>query len=199
MPHRQIHQALPEAERLPLDSRISKNVKLNSFDFSNIKFEDPGINNETELIALGTYDGRNDLNSPDDLPTILNFPRIDPCKEEHSTLIKEKLEKDGINLFKTYNEEARKEEKKIYAGTIVLFDKKNGIAAKVPVYNQEVLVKFFLNKCYMKISDVKYVNDINTDEEEVKLEKERNVNLLKDFCKEVIKNPNYIDDHLNLK
>ena len=60
-------------------------------------------------------------------------------------------------------------------------------------------MKSFLNKCYMKISDVKYNKDIDTDEEEVKLEKERSVNLLKDFCKEVEKNQNYIEDNLNSK
>lgn len=54
--------------------------------------------------------------------------------------------------------------KKIYAGTIVLFVQKNDISAKVPVHSQEVLKKSLLNKCYMKISDVKYNKDIDRKE-----------------------------------
>ena len=56
---------LPEEDRLPLDSVISKNTKLNPFDF--ISLEDPEINSDTDLIVLATYDGSNELNSPDDL------------------------------------------------------------------------------------------------------------------------------------
>ena len=69
-------QPIPEDERLPITSRITKNTRLNSFDFTDISFEDPEINSDTDLIALATYDGSSELKSPDDLPPILNIPRI---------------------------------------------------------------------------------------------------------------------------
>lgn len=192
-------QPIPEDERLPITSRITKNTRLNSFDFTDISFEDPEINSDTDLIALATYDGSSELKSPDDLPPILNIPRIKPVKEEHSKLIKEKLKKDGINIFKTDNDKAREEEKKIYAGTFLLYDKKNDIKVNVPLYKDSDYVKNWFAKKNLKIIDFAEDNDVDTDEEQLKLEMQRNHEALEEFCRKVEEDPNYIDNNLKRK
>ena len=192
-------QPIPIDERLPITSRITKNTRLNSFDFTNISFEDPEINSDTDLIALATYDGSSELKSPDDLPPILNIPRIKPCKEEHSKLIKEKLKKEGINIFKTDNDKAREEEKKIYSGSFLLYDKKNDIKVNVPVYKDSDYVKKWFTKKNLKIVDFAEDNDVDTDEEQLKLEMQRNHEALEEFCRKVEEDPNYIDNNLKRK
>ena len=104
---------LPEEARLSLDFVKSKNTKLNSFDSSNISFEDPEINSDTDLIVLATYDGSNELIPLMIYHNIKLSYRIELYKEYHSTLIKEKLKKEGIYIFKTDIEEAKEEEKEI--------------------------------------------------------------------------------------
>lgn len=192
-------QPIPEDERLPITSRITKNTRLNSFDFTDISFEDPEINSDTDLIALATYDGSSELKSPDDLPPILNIPRIKPVKEEHSKLIKEKLKKDGINIFKTDNDKVREEEKKIYAGSFLLYDKKNDIKVNVPIYKDSDYVKNWFAKKNLKIIDFAEDNDVDTDEEQLKLEMQRNHEALEEFCRKVEEDPNYIDNNLKRK
>ena len=103
----------PEEARLSLDFVKSKNTKLNSFDSSNISFEDPEINSDTDLIVLATYDGSNELIPLMIYHNIKLSYRIKLYKEYHSTLIKEKLKKEGIYIFKTDIEEAKEEEKEI--------------------------------------------------------------------------------------
>ncbi len=190
---------IPEEERLPITARITKNTKLNSFDFENIEFEDVEINSDTDLISLATYDGSNTLYSPDDLLPILTIPRIKPFNEEHARLIKEKLKKDGIEIVQTETEEQRKEEKKIYAGSFVLHDKKNDIKVNVPVFRDSDYVKKWLEKKNLKIIDFEEDNDVETDEEQLKLEIQRNNEALMDFCRKVNEDPNYIDEHLKRK
>jgi len=115
------------------------------------KFEDVEINSDTDLISLATYDGSNTLYSPDDLLPILTIPRIKPFNEEYARLIKEKLKKDGIEIVQTETEEQRKEEKKIYAGSFVLHDKKNDIKVNVPVFRDSDYVKKWLEKKNYKV------------------------------------------------
>lgn len=190
---------VPEKDRQPITARIGKKTKLNSFDFTNFEFEDVEINSDTDLISLATYDGNNILSSPDDLIPILTIPRIKPLKEEHSRVIKEKLEKDGIPIVQTDNEVIKKEEKKYFAGSFVLHDKKNDIKVNVPVFRDSEYVKKWLEKKNLKIIDFEEDNDIETDEEQLKLEIERNNEALLYFCKKVEEDPNYIDNHLKRK
>ena len=150
-----------------------KENKPNSFESDNDKTDITSINNDYTS----------------DLPSILKISRIKPYKEEHSKMIKDKLIQDGIKIYKNDNENILKEEKSLYIGSFVLYDEKNNIKV-----NEET--KEFMNRKKLNIIEFQEDNDIETDEEQLELEIDRNNTALLNFMRKVSKNKNYVEDNL---
>ena len=134
-----------------------------------------------------------------DLPSILKIPRIKPYREEHSKMIKDKLNQDGIKIYQTDNDTLLKEELNLYAGSFMLYDEKNNIKVTVPCYKENEKTKEFMNKKKLSIIEFQEDNDIDTDEEQLELEIERNNNALLNFMKKVSKTKNYVEKNLMRK
>ena len=179
-------------EKKPYRSRIAinhtrklefpkkKENKPNSFESDNDKTDITSTNNDYV----------------NDLPSILKIPRIKPYKEEHSKMIKDKLIQDGIKIYKNDNENILKEEKSLYIGSFVLYDEKNNIKVNVPCYKENEETKEFMNRKKLNIIEFQEDNDIETDEEQLELEIDRNNTALLNFMRKVSKNKNYVEDNL---
>ena len=157
-----------------------KENKPNSFESDNDKTDITSTNNDYV----------------NDLPSILKIPRIKPYKEEHSKMIKDKLIQDGIKIYKNDNENILKEEKSLYIGSFVLYDEKNNIKVNVPCYKENEETKEFMNRKKLNIIEFQEDNDIETDEEQLELEIDRNNTALLNFMRKVSKNKNYVEDNL---
>ena len=134
-----------------------------------------------------------------DLPSILKIPRIKPYREEHSKMIKDKLNQDGIKIYQTDNDILLREELNLYAGSFTLYDEKNNIKVTVPCYKENERTKEFMNKKKVSVIEFQEDNDIDTDEEQLELEIERNNNALLNFMKKVNSTKNYVEKSLMRK
>ena len=60
-------------------------------------------------------------------------------------------------------------------------------------------MKVFLKKNKIKINNDMCDNDADTDEEQIKLEKEKRRDNVNEICQKFKENPNYFKENLNLK
>ena len=166
-----------------LEFQKKKENKSNLIDNDNDKTDITSSNNDY------TYD----------LPSILKIPRIKPYREEHSKMIKDKLNQDGIKIYQTDNDILLREELNLYAGSFTLYDEKNNIKVTVPCYKENERTKEFMNKKKVSVIEFQEDNDIDTDEEQLELEIERNNNALLNFMKKVNSTKNYVEKSLMRK
>ena len=136
----------------------------------------------------------NDYNN--ELPSILNIPRIKPFKEEHVKMIKDKLVQERIHIYQTENETLQKEEKNLYIGSFIMYDEKNNIKVTVPCFKENSQIVEFMNKKKLNIIEFQEDNDIDTDEEQLELEVQRNNNALNNFMDKVKKHKDYVEKTL---
>ena len=64
------------------------------------------------------------------------------------------------------------------------------------MYNEDPELLAILEKNGEGIKDVMSDNDVDTDEEQIKLEKKRSNDNMNEFCRKVKDNPNYIKENL---
>jgi hypothetical protein len=171
--------SIPHTKKINF-SKKKENIKNNQMDSDN---------DITDLTS-----SNNDYNN--DLPSILTIPRIKPFKEEHSKMIKDKLNQEGIKIYQTDTEFLLKEEKNIYAGSFVLYDDKNNIKVTVPCFKDNSRTLEFMNKKRVTVIEFQEDNDIDTDDEQLELEIQRNNNALLNFMKKVNKTKNYVEKNL---
>lgn len=171
--------SIPHTKKINF-SKKKENIKNNQMDSDN---------DITDLTS-----SNNDYNN--DLPSILTIPRIKPFKEEHSKMIKDKLNQEGIKIYQTDTEFLLKEEKSIYAGSFVLYDDKNNIKVTVPCFKDNSRTLEFMNKKRVTVIEFQEDNDIDTDDEQLELEIQRNNNALLNFMKKVNKTKNYVEKNL---
>ena len=188
-------------EKQPIKKRINYD-KTNKISFLKKKENKNKINNQ--------FDSDNDItditssnneynNYNNDLPSILNMPRIKPFREEHAKMIKDKLNLEGIKLYQNEDKNLQKEELECYIGSFVLYDEKNNIKVTVPCYKDNMNTKEFMKRKRLTIIEFQEDNDIDTDEEQLELEVQRNTNALLSFMNKVKKNKNYVDKNLMRK
>ena len=185
----------------PFKKRINYD-KTNKISFS--KKKDNKIKNSNQIdsdndITDITSSNNEYNNYNNDLPSILNLPRIKPFREEHAKMIKDKLNLEGIKLYQNEDKNLQKEELDYYIGSFVLYDEKNNIKVTVPCYKDNVNTKEFMARKRLTIIEFQEDNDIDTDEEQLELEVQRNTNALLNFMSKVNKNKNYVDKNLMRK
>ena len=188
-------------DKQPIKKRINYD-KTNKLSFSKKKENQNKISNQ--------FDSDNDItditssnneynNYNNDLPSILNLPRIKPFREEHAKMIKDKLNLENIKLYQNEDKNIQKEELDCYLGSFVLYDEKNNIKVTVPCYKDNMNTKEFMKRKRLTIIEFQEDNDIDTDEEQLELEVQRNTNALLSFMNKVKKNKNYVDKNLMRK
>ena len=182
---------VPFNKRKTMKSRIGKTPKFifNSDNKMNIESEnyssdDESFNNEDEK---------------DKFIDFLTFPRVKPYLKEHAKMVKEKLIKEGIHLEQTKNEKIKREEQSLYVGSFLIYDEKHNVKFYFPCYRDNPRMKEFVKKKKLEITEFQEDNDINTDEEQLQLEVERNNEALLNFIKNVEKDPDYVDKKLSRK
>ena len=180
---------VPVDKKKPLFAKIGKTPK---FVFK--RKEKMNIDNDNDITDINSYENDNN-----ELPAILTIPRIRPFKEEHIKIIKDKVIEDGIKIYQTENEDMKNEEKSMYLGSFMMYDEKSNIKVYVPVYDDNERMKQFIQKKNLEIIEFQEDNDIDTDEEQLELEIERNNEALLNFMKEVEKDKDYVDKNLHRK
>jgi hypothetical protein len=178
-------------DKKPYTSKICfpRTAKIN-FEKKETPIAIDSDNDITDMTSIN-----NELNN-DFLPSILNIPRIKPYREEHSKLIKEKLMQDNIKIYQSDDENLQKEERAVYVGSFLLYDEKNNIKVSVPCYRENKKTRDYMKKKHLTIIEFQEDNDIDTDEEQLQLEIDRNNNALLNFMKKVNKDKNYVDKNL---
>ena len=177
-------------------NRISKPKYIN---FSNKSKKD---NNtiDSDLTDITSSNNNNDGNGNDnELPAILCIPRIKPFKDEHSKKIINKLKNCRIPQHKILDENVKKEEQKLYIGSFILYDENTNIKVNVPCYRENEITKEFMRKKNLGIIEFQEDNDIDTDEEQLQLEVERNNEALINFMKKVENDREYVEKNLTRK
>ena len=111
-------------------------------------------------------------------------------------MIKDRLNQEGIKIYQTEDDKLQKEELGLYMGSFMLYDEKNNIKVTVPCYKDNLITKEFMMKKRLTVIEFQEDNDIDTDEEQLELEIQRNNNALLNFMKKVNKNKNYVDESL---
>ena len=184
--------------KMPYKKRIPVN-KTNEISFTKKKENKSKNNNQmdSDNDITDITSSNNDYNSyNNDLPSILSLPRIKPFREEHTKMIKDKLNQEGIKIYQNEDKNLQKEELDLYIGSFVLYDEKNNIKVSVPCYKENINTKEFMNKKRLGIIEFQEDNDIDTDEEQLELEVQRNNNALLNFMKKVNKTKNYVEKNL---
>lgn len=154
------------------------------------------IDSDNDITDFTSYNNENDNN---EILPILTIPRIKPIREEHTKIIKDKLEHEGINIYQTDNEILKKEEQNLYAGSFILYDEKNNVKVYVPCYRDNAKMKEFMRKKNLGVIEFQEDNDIDTDEEQLQLEIERNNEALINFMKKIEKDKDYVEKNLQRK
>jgi len=103
---------------------------------------------------------------------------------------------DNIKIYQSDDENLQKEERAVYVGSFLLYDEKNNIKVSVPCYRENKKTRDYMKKKHLTIIEFQEDNDIDTDEEQLQLEIDRNNNALLNFMKKVNKDKNYVDKNL---
>jgi len=186
-----------------LDSITNEDKKPYSAKISIPHTKKINFSKKKENIKNNQMDSNNDItdctssinNYNNDIPSILTIPRIRPLNEEHSKMIKDKLNQEGIKIYQTDTEFLLKEEKGIYVGSFVLYDDKNNIRVAVPFYKDNSKALEFMDKKRVSVIEFQEDNDIDTDDEQLKLEINRNNMALLNFMEKVNKFDNYVENN----
>ena len=104
----------------------------------------------------------------------------------------------NINSEKA-EEHLTKEEIKSYDENFIQFIDKNNNKLTKPCYKDSNEMEQFLDKLDIEIKEFPQDNDVNTDEEQLQLEIERNNNSLLDFMNNVNKDHHYVDNNISRK
>ena len=187
---------IPIDEKKQFKAKIGKTKKIN-FTKKFKDFFSSDIDNELTDVTSNYY--TNDDVENFELFPILCIPRIKPCKEEHNKLIMNKLKHDGIKPHKILTEKIKKDEFNLFLGSFMLYDEKNNIKINVPCYRENEKMKEFMTKKNLRMIEFEEDNDIDTDEEQLGLEVERNNEALLNFMKKVEKERDYVERSLNRK
>ena len=181
-------------DKKPLNAKIfiNRTKKINFSKKKENKAKNNPIDSDNDITDITS--SNNDYNI--ELPSILNIPRIKPFREDHAKKIKEKLNQEGIKLYQTDNEFLLKEERELYLLSFVLYDEKNNIKVTVPCYKDNSKTIEYMNKKKLNIIEFQEDNDIDTDEEQLELEVQRNNNALLNFMSKVKKSKDYVDKNL---
>lgn len=153
---------------------------------------------ESDFTDITSSNNNNDGND-NEIPAILCIPRIKPFKEEHSKKIINKLKNCRIPLHKILDEKVKKEEQKLYIGSFILYDENTNIKVSVPCYRENEIMKEFMRRKNLGIIEFQEDNDIDTDEEQLQLEIERNNEALINFMKKVENDKEYVENNLTRK
>ena len=116
-----------------------------------------------------TSSNNNNDGNDNELPAILCIPRIKPFKDEYSKKIINKLKNSKIPQHKILDEKVKKEEQK------------------------------FMRSKNLGIIEFQEDNDIDTDEEQLQLEIERNNEALINFMKKIENDREYVENNLTRK
>ena len=81
-------------------------------------------------------------------------------------------------------------------GSFALYDEKNNIKVTVPCYKINEKTKEFFKSKRLSIIEFQEDNDINTDEEQLELEVQRNNKAFQHFMNKVNKHKNYAEKNL---
>jgi hypothetical protein len=187
---------LSNEDKKPIRARIAlpRTRKIN-FSKKKENRQNNHIDSDNDITDI-TSSNNDNSNYSNDLPSILNIPRIKPYREEHSKMIKDRLNQEGIKIYQTEDDKLQKEELGLYMGSFMLYDEKNNIKVTVPCYKDNLITKEFMMKKRLTVIEFQEDNDIDTDEEQLELEIQRNNNALLNFMKKVNKNKNYVDESL---
>lgn len=180
-----IKSVTPRKKKLP-SARIIKPPKINFSKKGNM-----GIDSDNDFTDFESYNDETNEFFP-----ILYIPRIKPFKEEHSKLIKERLAKEGIPIRQSYNDKIKRDEQSLYAGSFIVYDEENNIKVNVPCYRESERMKEFMRKKNLEIIEFQEDNDVDTDEEQLELEVERNNEALLNFIKKVEEDKDYVKKNL---
>ena len=93
----------------------------------------------------------------------------------------------------------KEEEKKLYIGSFILYDENTNIKVNVPCYRENEITKEFMRRKNLGIIEFQEDNDIDTDEEQLQLEVERNNEALINFMKKVENDREYVEKNLTRK
>ena len=189
-----IDQFLPSIPFLDSKNKKKRSKTVNTFNFN--KRDIMHIDSDNDITDITSY---NNENYENEILPILTIPRIRPIKEEHSKAIKKKLERDGIKIYQTDNEIIKNEEQKLYVGSFILYDVKNDIRVHVPCYRDNEKMKEFMKKKKLEVVEFQEDNDIDTDDEQLQLEIERNNEALINFMKKIEQDKDYIENNLQRK
>ena len=180
-------------DKKQFNNKIGKSKKINFIKNYNDYINLDSDNDITDF-ASNNYTNNNMENH--ELDSILCIPRIKPFKEEHSKIIVNQLEHEGITIHKDLNEKMLKEEQNLYIGSFLLYDEKNNIKVNVPCYKENEKMKDFIIKKNIKLIEFQEDNDIDTDEEQLGLEIERSNEALLNFMKKVENEKDYVEKNL---
>ena len=190
-----IDQFLPS---IPIDKKRkykTRSAKIKKLIFTK-KENNMLIDSDNDITDFTSYNNENENN---EILPILTIPRIKPIREEHTKIIKDKLEHEGIHIYQTDNEILKKEEQNLYAGSFILYDEKNNVKVYVPCYRDNAKMKEFMTKKNLGVIEFQEDNDIDTDEEQLQLEIERNNEALINFMKKIEKDKDYVEKNLQRK
>ena len=185
--------SIPYSKKKSFNARIGKTNKITFSERDKMLID----NNDNEI--QGFFYSNSDNNEEDDLPPILAIPRIKPCRNEYIMKIKNKLVKEGIKIYQTESENMKKEEQYIYISSFILFDEENEIKEYIPCYRNSSRMEEFIMKKNLEIIEFQEDNDIDTDEEQLELEIERNNEAFINFMKKVEADNEYVEKNLNRK
>ena len=170
-------------------SKIGKTEKINF-----CKNEQMNIDNDNEINEFIYSDEEKDYLLP-----ILSIPRIKPSRKEYILKIKNQFDKIGMKFYQTDNEIMKNEEKSLYIDSFILYDNINDIKVYIPCYRNNIRMEEFIRKKNLEIIEFQEDNDIDTDEEQLELEIDRNYKNFINFMKKVETEKNYIKKNLHRK
>ena len=182
---------VPLKKRKSMKSRIGKTQKFIFTDKNKMN-----IDNDNDSSDEESYSNENE---EDKFISFLTFPRAKPYRKEHAEMVKKKLIKEGINIQQTENEKMKKEEQSLYVGSFIIYDEKHNVKFYFPCYRDNTRMKEFIRNKNLEITEFQEDNDINTDEEQLELEVERNNEALLNFIKNIEKDKDYADKKLSRK
>ena len=187
---------IPIKDKKNFRNKITKPKHINFFNKSKNDYNTI----DSDLTDITSSNNNNfDNGNDNELPAILCIPRIKPFKDEHSKNIINKLKNCRIPQHKILDENMEKEEQKLYIGSFILYDENTNIKVNVPCYRENEITKEFMRKKNLGIIEFQEDNDIDTDEEQLQLEVERNNEALINFMKKVENDREYVENNLTRK
>ena len=184
---------IPIKDKKPFKNKITKPKYVNFLSKSKKDFNTI----DSDLTDITSNNNNDGIDS--ELPAILCIPRIKPFKEDHSKKIINKLKNCRIPQHKILDEKVKKEEQNLYIGSFILYDENNNIKVNMPCFRENEIMMEFMRRKNLGIIEFQEDNDIDTDEEQLQLEVERNNEALINFMKKVENDKEYVENNLTRK